>query len=264
MQPVALDLFKGLGGWTKGLKAAGWFVIGVDNVDYSSMPGYVEPDLFVKADVLDVAKDAKAWVKQYDSRPVQLICASPPCQEFSYSSFPFKKALEKFTKENPPSDKLWRAAESIARQLGAPLVLENVRGAVKWMGKAVNKFGPFYLWGDVPALLPDGKPQKGFGRVRTNDGSPMPNKFTHIATYESRGGRGPLNGKRMVGSEKYRKMAGEYECVNGLQFNQGESSSQSSHSQSRKEWSAKAAMIPPELAEYIGEVFHPDFNGGRK
>jgi hypothetical protein len=35
-----------------------------------------------------------------------------------------------------------------------PLVVENVRGAQPWVGRAAWSFGSFYLWGDVPALMP--------------------------------------------------------------------------------------------------------------
>jgi hypothetical protein len=35
-----------------------------------------------------------------------------------------------------------------------PLVVENVCGAQKWVGRARWNFGSFYLWGDVPALMP--------------------------------------------------------------------------------------------------------------
>jgi hypothetical protein len=35
-----------------------------------------------------------------------------------------------------------------------PLVVENVRGAQPWVGRARWNFGSFYLWGDVPALMP--------------------------------------------------------------------------------------------------------------
>jgi len=33
-------------------------------------------------------------------------------------------------------------------------VVENVRGAQRWVGKARWNFGSFFLWGDVPALMP--------------------------------------------------------------------------------------------------------------
>jgi hypothetical protein len=32
--------------------------------------------------------------------------------------------------------------------------VENVRGAQPWVGKAAWHYGSFYLWGDVPALMP--------------------------------------------------------------------------------------------------------------
>ncbi len=35
-----------------------------------------------------------------------------------------------------------------------PIIIENVRGAQEWVGKARWNFGSFYLWGDVPALMP--------------------------------------------------------------------------------------------------------------
>ena len=34
------------------------------------------------------------------------------------------------------------------------MVVENVRGAQKWVGRAQWNYGSFYLWGDVPALMP--------------------------------------------------------------------------------------------------------------
>lgn len=42
----------------------------------------------------------------------------------------------------------------IARTAGLPIVLENVREAQRWLGKAKAHYGSRYLWGDVPAMLP--------------------------------------------------------------------------------------------------------------
>src|SRR5579872_1495075 len=42
----------------------------------------------------------------------------------------------------------------MAAERHIPLVVENVRGAQKWVGRARWNFGSFYLWGDVPALMP--------------------------------------------------------------------------------------------------------------
>src|SRR5258708_35162771 len=44
------------------------------------------------------------------------------------------------------------ACEAAGRHI--PLIVENVRGAQKWVGRARWNYGSFYLWGDVPALMP--------------------------------------------------------------------------------------------------------------
>ena len=44
------------------------------------------------------------------------------------------------------------ASEAAGWQI--PLVVENVKGAQPWVGKAAWHYGSFYLWGDVPALMP--------------------------------------------------------------------------------------------------------------
>src|ERR1700675_825012 len=44
------------------------------------------------------------------------------------------------------------ACEAAGRYV--PLVVENVCGAQKWVGRARWHYGSFYLWGDVPALMP--------------------------------------------------------------------------------------------------------------
>jgi hypothetical protein len=60
----------------------------------------------------------------------------------------------------PPDNTLFEACFRIQREASAaagrhvPLVVENVRGAQKWVGRARWNFGSFYLWGDVPALMP--------------------------------------------------------------------------------------------------------------
>src|SRR6185369_3195304 len=60
----------------------------------------------------------------------------------------------------PPDNTLFDACFRIQREAceaagrHIPLIIENVRGAQKWVGKARWNFGSFYLWGDVPALMP--------------------------------------------------------------------------------------------------------------
>ena len=89
-------------------------------------------------------------------KDVTLIVASPPCQAYSYRAMPWKRAKAL----PPPDNSLFDACFRIQHQACAaagrhiPLVVENVRGAEKWVGKARWNYGSFYLWGDVPALMP--------------------------------------------------------------------------------------------------------------
>jgi len=157
-RPLALDLCCGLGGWAAGLLAAGWSVLGVDVCDFAS----AYPGAFVRADLL-------TW-EAWRELPVRLVVASPPCQEFSRHSMPW------LLKKKPPAPdlRLWRRAELIAGALGVPLVIENVRGAQRFMGRSVNFTGPFHFWGDgVPAIMPG---------VCASKASDRRNKSTRAAT----------------------------------------------------------------------------------
>jgi hypothetical protein len=151
---------------------------------------------FIEADIRDISG--------FDYPDVKLVVASPPCQEFSYRHLPFGRIKNL----SPPDKSIWLGCERIAWECQAPLVLENVRGAQEFFGKAKARYGSYYLWGDVPALLPTGNPTKGFGhnfQGRTKCGRPI-NSF-------------------------------------------------SSGSKQRREWSADVAMIPFELAFWIGQCF---------
>jgi hypothetical protein len=139
---MIVDLFCGLGGWSKAFLARGHRVIGVDIRHYATYPTAAE---FLVADCLTL--DGRQFAG------ADLIVASPPCDEFSRFAMPWTRA------RNPPFPAngiaLVRAAERIAREAGAPLILENVRAAEKFIGRAVLNVGPFYLWGDgVPILRP--------------------------------------------------------------------------------------------------------------
>ena len=55
----------------------------------------------------------------------------------------------------PPDNTLFEACFRIQREASEaagryiPLVVENVRGAQPWVGRAKANFGSYYLWGDV-------------------------------------------------------------------------------------------------------------------
>jgi site-specific DNA-cytosine methylase len=151
-KPLCIDLFCGLGGWAEGFLAEGYDVIGFDieRHDYGT-GGY--PGQLVLQDVLTL--DGRQF------KDAAVIVASPPCQAYSYRAMPWKRA-----KALPaPDNALFEACFRIAREAGVPLIVENVRGAESWIGPARWHYKSFYLWGDVPALMPVAfKGFKGFKR----------------------------------------------------------------------------------------------------
>lgn len=164
--PKAVDLFCGLGGWTDGLLANGYDVTGYD-IEAHEYGEERYPAKLVLQDVrtLDGAQFADA----------ALIVASPPCQEFSYMAMPWRrgKQIARALRGRDEFPEGYRGSRTIAeltalfdacfriqREASAaaghriPLVVENVRGAEPWVGCARWSFGSYYLWGDVPALMP--------------------------------------------------------------------------------------------------------------
>ena len=157
--PLAIDLFCGLGGWTDGLLAEGYDVIGFDIERHQ----YGEHRYPAQLVVQDVCTLHGSQVKD-----AALIVASPPCQEYSYMAMPWKRAKAKAAairadttgKELERLNRLFNACFRIQKEASfaagrvIPLVVENVKGAQPWVGRARWSFGSFYLWGDVPALMP--------------------------------------------------------------------------------------------------------------
>jgi hypothetical protein len=144
---LAIDLFCGLGGWAEGLMAEGYEVVGFD-IERHVYGVDRYPGQLVIQDVLTL--DGAQF------KDAALIVASPPCQAYSWRAMPWKAAKA----APPPDNTLFEACFRIQREACAaagrhiPMVVENVRGAQKWVGRARWNFGSFYLWGDVPALMP--------------------------------------------------------------------------------------------------------------
>lgn len=163
---LAIDLFCGLGGWTDGLLAEGYDVVGFDieRHDYGT-GGY--PAQLVLQSVLTLHG------KQF--KDAALIVASPPCQEYSYMAMPWSRAkaiaadYRSGVRDVADLTRLFDACFRIQREAceaaghHIPLVVENVRGAIPWVGRSRWNYGSFHLWGDVPALMPIGTKSKGFG-----------------------------------------------------------------------------------------------------
>ena len=155
--PLAIDLYAGLGGWAEGLLAEGWGVIGFD-IERHQYGEHRYPATLVIQDVLTL--------HGAQFRDAGLIVASPPCQEYSYMAMPWTRAKaiaveyrsgqRDVAKLNELFDACFRiqreACEAAGRHI--PLIVENVRGAIPWVGRSRWNFGSYYLWGDVPALMP--------------------------------------------------------------------------------------------------------------
>lgn len=157
VRPLALDICCGLGGWSEGLLAEGWQVVGIDIEEHVYGEDRYPAGLIIQ-DALTV--DGRAFAE------AALIVASPPCRFFSYTAMPWSraKALAAKVRADPVLlDKelaLFRACFRIQREASEaagrhiPLIVENVRGAIPWVGRSRWNFGSFHLWGDVPALMP--------------------------------------------------------------------------------------------------------------
>lgn len=200
-----LDLFAGRLGWTKAFLARGWKVTAVDLVRPAEIPDGVT---FVQEDV------TKA--RLIDRRDFDFICASSPCEQFSIFAMPHFHP-------NPPHPelgiKLFEHTRAMCEASRVPYVMENVRAAQQFVGKAVHHCGPFYLWGNaVPPILPQGV-KKGF-----QTGGQIIQKLKAID----------------------RKALTDYRREN-------DGSWSSSKSAKRKEWTAKVSEIPPELANCVAE-----------
>ncbi len=161
-RPIALDLCSGLGGWADGLEAEGWDVIRVDIADMFAATGVPKPP-----NCLLVLQDIRTFHGS-QAKSCSLIVASPPCQTYSWMAMPWSIAKEKarairadatgkaLADLNALFDACFRIQREAIEAAGhhIPLVVENVRGAQPWVGRARWNFGSFYLWGDVPALMP--------------------------------------------------------------------------------------------------------------
>ena len=149
-RPLAIDLFCGMFGWSEGLLAEGWRTVGFDIEDMRGQFGF-DPLPHTQLVIQDVRTLHGSQFKD-----AALIVASPPCQAYSYRAMPWKRAKAL----PPPDNELFETCFRIQREASEaagrhiPLIVENVRGAQKWVGRARWNFGSFYLWGDVPALMP--------------------------------------------------------------------------------------------------------------
>lgn len=260
MTALAIDLFCGLGGWTEGLLAEGYEVIGYD-IEAHEYGDERYPAKLVLQDVLTIHGS--------QFKDADLIVASPPCQEYSYMAMPWTRAKAKAAAiradetgtELERLNRLFNACFRIQREAceaagrHIPMVVENVRGAIPWVGRSRWNYGSFHLWGDVPALMPIGSHTKvpsfrfdgsgkSFQSVRRTD----PGKGARFTSRDC--GIERLHG---VDHDTGVKIGGDW-------FSDPTSTCRrhGSKSKARKAASAQIAKIPLPLSRWVAAYYLPE------
>jgi hypothetical protein len=259
IKPLAIDLYCGLGGWTEALFAEGWDVVGFD-IERHEYGEHRYPGQLVIQDVVTLHGS--------QFKDVALIVASPPCQAYSYRAMPWKRAKAL----PPPDNTLFEVCFRIQREAcevagrHIPLIVENVRGAQKWVGRARWNYGSFYLWGDVPALMPRAIAAHKHDNSGWRDNGTLlscnrmvPDRFDDSGRKSS----GMNWSDRSKRGQDFTRVAGNQAGVkNGNDwFGSGADCSlqraQGSKSPARKFASAMIAKIPYPLARHIAAVYWP-------
>jgi hypothetical protein len=265
VKPLAIDLFCGLFGWSEGLTAEGFDVVGFDLEDMCGQFGIRRPD-HVQLVVQDVLTLHGSQFKSAD-----LIVASPPCQEYSYMAMPWKLAKakaaairadttgQKLADLNRLFDACFRiqAEASLAAGRHIPMVIENVRGAIPWVGRSRWNFGSFHLWGDVPALMPMTFKASKVPGFRF-DGSGK--SFQSASVAKSDGMKQPGICLSDVGFNVANSLEFGH-MVEGVKINRSADDKRNHIGVKRKFASAMIAKIPLPLSRHIAATYNPNCGG---
>ena len=220
-------------------------------------------------------------------RHVDCIVASPPCQTFSYMAMPWSraKALAAWYREHELRQialtALFNACFRIQREAcevagrHIPMVVENVKGAQPWVGRAKANFGSFYFWGDVDMVgdrvvaggirfgddvraAKRGRKVEGFNFHQFEKTGEPGGSFQQAPvdalkvpgiSFSGYGEPGyKAQGFNVTAAQRYREDPG---------IKQHGSGPDSSRSDSRKAASAQIAKIPFPLSSYIARALRP-------
>jgi len=251
MKPLAIELFAGLHGWGEGFITEGYRVIGFDIVDMCAALGRRRP-----AGIELVIQDVLT-LHGSQFRDAAVIVASPPCQAYSYMAMPWKrsKALADALRSHPSGldmlntlfDTCFRIQREASEAAGhhVPLIVENVKGAQPWVGRAKWHFGSYYLWGDVPALMPPTVRAQKFNPDGTTH---PPGSWFAIADSNNRGSRATKNN----GGSRF---AVAHNTESGHE--QNPVTGEDGLKNARKAASAQIAKIPFGLAQWIERCYAP-------
>ena len=161
------------------------------------------------------------------------------------------------------------ASEAAGRYV--PMVVENVRGAIPWVGRSRWNFGSYHLWGDVPALMPPIEAarqssghglERSPGRIEADQSQPaaQPRAFNGEATKLPGfrfDGSGQVSRRRRGGASARAARISAMAAKSTAVVRPGACTSLPSASPRRKAASARIAMIPQALSEWIGRVYLP-------
>lgn len=270
MKPLAIDLFCGLGGWAEGFLAEGYDVVGFDIERHDYGTGAYPGQLVIQ----DVST-----LDGHQFRNAAVIVASPPCQEYSYMAMPWSRGKARAAAIREDIS-LWlkltclfNCCFRIAHEAGIPVIVENVRGAEPWVGPARWHFGSFYLWGDVPALMPTSGLRGAMKLGVAHRGDDVTN-FHGVKAGDRNKGRAngghkwdtefKVPGFRFDGSGRSFQTESVKAMQDGLGgyggnfgWNNTPLRRGNSKSAGRKAASAQIAKIPFPLAQHIARVFKP-------
>ena len=180
-KPICCDLYSGLGGWAEGFISEGYHCRGYDIEAHDYGTGGYPGELILR-DVRSIhgseCKDAAVivasppcqepsyrampWKRARALSPEEVSIPEPEWWDKPESKMSHVELLSwrVWQREYPRPDpklfiELFNSCFRIQREAieaaghYIPLVIENVRGAQKWVGRARANYGSYYLWGDV-------------------------------------------------------------------------------------------------------------------